>query len=65
MYLDKYSFGTITPPKRIPTNVQYYDRISPRDSDITKEEVPIPEDVKAEAIKIITDKITVKRWDRN
>ena len=65
LYLDRYFLGKITPPKKITTTLQYYDRTSPRDSNITKEAVPLPEDVKSEAIKIVADKITVKKWDRN
>ena len=65
LYLDKYRLDEVIPPKRKGENIDYYNRLSDRDSNLHLDNVPLPEDVKEEALKQYISKITVKKWDRN
>ena len=65
LYLDLYRCDEVVPPKRKGRNIDFYNRLSQRDSNVHLEHVPLPEDVKEEALKLYVAKLSVKKWDRN
>jgi hypothetical protein len=63
LYLNIYRCDEVMPPKRKGRNLIRYNRLADRDSNVTLENVPLPEDVKEEALKTFMSKISVKKWD--
>lgn len=55
LILDRYS-------QRRYETVKHYDRIYKRNNNITEEAIPLPDDVKKEALEQYISQITVKKW---
>jgi hypothetical protein len=62
MLLDIYRYDTRLSRRHKWSNQLIYKRIMNRNSTMEEENVVIPPEVEAEVLKIIRDRITVKKW---
>lgn len=63
IYLDSYHFYRRNTKRHAFKAVEWYTRLDQRNNTLKEENVPLPDDVKTAALKIFTDKITVKKWN--
>jgi hypothetical protein len=62
LYLDTFTVSTRESRRHRFKPVTHYHRLLSRDSNIAEDAVPLPDDVKAEAIASVTDQLCVKKW---
>jgi hypothetical protein len=63
LILDRYSqLEKVAGSQRRYETVKHYDRIYKRNNNITEEAIPLPDDVKKEALEQYISQITVKKW---
>lgn len=67
LYLDSYFIKKReNNKKRVYRCIKNYDRIYSRNNNITEDEVPLPEEIKQEALRLFTSSIKVLKWsERN
>lgn len=67
LYLDRYFLKKREDKKkRVYRNIKTYDRIFSRNNNIEEDEVPLPEEIKQEALRLFTSNIKVLKWsERN
>jgi hypothetical protein len=63
LILDRYSqLEKVAGSQRRYETVKHYDRKYKRNNNITEEAIPLPDDVKKEALEQYISQITVKKW---
>lgn len=63
LILDRYTqLEKVAGNQRRYETVKHYDRLYKRHNNITEAEIPLPEDVKKEALEQYISQITVKKW---
>ena len=66
LYLDRYWVSVKETKRHKPRIVSNYSRLSGRDSNLTEDQVPLTDELKAEAIQLYISKIIVRKWsERN